>query len=254
MTMQRSSETAWYLRIGADDVGRLAVLVGDRGRALLARELLDGAVVRNEDRGLTVVTGTWRDEPMAIAAFGMGAPIAAICLHELAALGVTEFVRAGTMLTHGPTRLGDLILAKSALVHDGTSATYAAAGDRVDADPALLRRAARHLPPDGVVTGLTASADGFYTQLTDLLGGGRDRAALEAVWDREGVVGLDMETAAIYSAASALSVRAASVCLGSVDGRTNERMEGEERGRAERRLLEAAFEILVSPTDRTEDR
>lgn len=247
--MTQHAASSWYLGLDAEVAGSHGVLVGDRGRALMAMGLLDDAAVQNEERGLTTVTGRWRDHGVTVAAFGMGAPVAAICLHELAALGVVNFVRAGTMLTYGDTQIGDYVVATAALRHESTSASYGAVGDRSHADPDLLRTAADRLPADGVVSGAVASCDGFYTQLTDILGVHPERAALQELWTREAVVGLDMETSAVYGAAAALAVRALSICIASVDGRTHDRMEGQERRKAEHRLLEMAFDVVVSSAD-----
>src|SRR5690554_4714726 len=100
---------AWYLRVTEDDVPKRVVLVGDRGRVLTAAELLDDSRVLNEDRGLTTTLGYWDGTPVMVSAFGMGAPIAAVVMHELADLGATRFVRAGTMMTRR-TALGSFIV------------------------------------------------------------------------------------------------------------------------------------------------
>lgn len=240
-----TSRTAWYLRIGVDDIGSDAVLVGDRGRARMSTDLLDDARILNEDRGLTTVTGTWSGRRITVVAFGMGAPIATICLHELAALGVSTFVRAGTMMAFGETQLADTVVSAQSFVHEGTSPTYGVTSPTIDADAVLLDHARKLLHQrDGVRVGTTASCDGFYTQMSDILGATDRMDRLRATWRDAGVVGIDMETSALYSAARMLDVAAISLCLASVDLATNEMMDVTLRQRRERELMITAFQLL----------
>lgn len=245
MTTRAAARTAWYLRVRADDVGDGVVLVGDRGRARLTADLLDDAQILNEDRGLTTVTGTWKGQRLTVVAFGMGAPIATICLHELAALGATRFVRAGTMMAFGATELGDTIVSTRALIHEGTSSTYGVTAPASAADPDMLARAIDSLGRrERIRVGTTASCDGFYTQMSDILSGPDGAIALRTEWAAADVIGVDMETSALYSAAQALGVAALSVCLASVDLESNEMMDLPARQVGERNLMLAAFGLL----------
>ena len=55
-TVGGDTVTAWYLKVDASPAA--AVLVGDRGRVLMAAEMLDDARLVNEERGLTTVVGS----------------------------------------------------------------------------------------------------------------------------------------------------------------------------------------------------
>lgn len=232
--------SAWYLKISAAPAN--AVLVGDRGRVLRAAEMLDQAELLNEDRGLTTVLGRWNGSDLIVSAFGMGAPIAAIVLHELSALGTTTFVRAGTMMSRGPT-LGSFIVAERALIHEGTSATYSHDGSAVDLDPSMADRLAGACDTLPLVRGTVATCDGFYTQMTDLLGAVPE--SLVEQWDAELVIGLDMETSAMASAAAALGVTFGSLCVATVDVTGPVMLGADERGVAEQQLLETAFDAIT---------
>lgn len=235
--------TAWYLKVDASPTA--AVLVGDRARVLLAAELLAGAELLNEERGLTTVVGRWNGAELIVSAFGMGAPIAAVVMHELAALGTTTFVRAGTMMTRRPP-LGTYIVADRALVHEGTSATYGNRAGAVDLDQRMagaLETACRDLP---VVRGTVASCDGFYTQMTDLLADVPPE--LIARWDAEDVIGLDMETSALASVALVLGVGFGSLCLATVHVVGPALLDSDAREAGEVRLLRAAFDVATAAT------
>ena len=241
-------QTAWYLRCRREDVAARAILVGDRGRVLLAANLLDDARMLNEDRGLTTATGTWRGIPVTISAFGMGAAIATVVLHELVSLGVTHVVRLGTVLGIGPTHLGDLVLADSALRGEGTSGTYVPQGYPAAPDltltSTLMEAAARSGRP--VVTGMIGSFDGFYSELfTEPLLGWEASVDIDELV-RLGVVGLDMESSAVLAVGRALGARAAVLCLASVDGRDHSKLEGAARTDAEEDLLRVGLDALVA--------
>lgn len=243
-----SIKTAWYLGCDAEDVGESAVLVGDRGRVLLAAELLEDSVILNEDRGLTTATGYRNGHRITVSAFGMGAPIAAVVMHELADLGVRRFVRLGTVMTVGPTRLGEFVVAHGAVRGESTSTSYLPIEFPAVPDFALTRELEVAVAEAGLPTrsGLYATYDGFYTEMFET------GAGLERVADRYarlaevGVVATDMETSALLVAAKALGVAAASLCLASVDGDTTEKMARPQRVTAESQLLEVGFAALAA--------
>jgi uridine phosphorylase len=238
------SQRAWFLRCAADEVADRAVLVGDRGRVEKAATLLEEPQVLNQDRGLTAVTGRYRGRPVTVAAFGMGAPIAAVVLHELSMLGVQRFLRLGTVLGVGGTSLGDLVLADGAVRNESTSGTYLPAGYPAIADYELntalrITLAAGSRP---WTAGLIASYDGFYSEMfaAEPSRAAEVRARMEEL-GRYGVRAVDMETSTVLTVARAVGARAASLCLASVDGLTQGKLT---KGRAE-----AEVELLVTGLD-----
>ena len=243
-----SNNNAWYLRCGPDEVGASAVLVGDRGRVLLAADLLDDAVILNEDRGLTTATGYFEGERITVSAFGMGAPIAAVVMHELAGLGVKTFVRLGTVMTVGDTQLGEFVVAHGAVRGESTSASYLPVEFPAVPDFALTRQLENAVLEAGLPlrTGLYATFDGFYTEMFETGIGPVPVADRYTKLAKAGVVATDMETSALLVAARALGVAAASLCLASVAGTTNEKMPHPQRVEAEGKLLLAGFSALSS--------
>lgn len=203
--------------------------------------MLDNAQLLNEDRGLTTVVGEWQGNDLIVSAFGMGAPIAALVLHELAAIGATTFVRAGTAMSRRPP-LGSFVVADRAFIHEGTSVTYGFDGPVIDLDTALADRLVEACGDAPTWRGTVATCDGFYTQMTDLLGPVPPGFAQE--WDAADVIGLDMETSALASAAAALGVRFGSLCLATVDANGPVMMDPDARTEGERRLMRAAFDAL----------
>lgn len=241
------TERAWYLGCTREDVGPAAVLVGDRARAHLAAELLDDARVVNESRGLTTVTGTWKGQTLTVSAFGMGAPIAAVVMHELSLVGVRAFLRLGTALTFGATRLGDLVLSEGAYRGESTSSTYLPLAYPAVPDFGLNRVLHEILCAQGRPhrSGLYASFDGFYTEMFDAHSKRLEESSPVEKLAEFGVVALDMETSAVLVAARRLGVSAASLCLATVEHETHSIMGDDERADAERELLAVGFDGLV---------
>ena len=95
------SRRAWYIGCSEEEVGEGAVLVGDPGRIERIAEHLSAPHFVEENRGLRTVTGERAGRRITATAFGMGAPIAAIVLHELFDLGVRAFLRIGTAMVDG---------------------------------------------------------------------------------------------------------------------------------------------------------
>ncbi|MDI2099245.1 nucleoside phosphorylase [Ruicaihuangia caeni] len=239
---------AWYLRCGADDVGDSAVLVGDRGRVHLAAELLDDAVVLNEDRGLTTATGFFDGARITVSAFGMGAPIATVVLHELAQLGVRRFVRLGTAMTVGDTALGDIVVAHGAVRGESTSTTYLPIEYPAIADAGLTRTLESAASAHGASlrTGIFATFDGFYTEMFETGSGTTGVAERYRDLARTGVIATDMETSALFVAGRALGVQVASMCLASVAGATNDTLDPAVRREAETQLLRIGLAGLAA--------
>lgn len=247
-----SGENAWYLRCGPEDVGQSAVLVGDRGRVLLAADVLDNATILNEDRGLTTVTGFYAGVRITVSAFGMGAPIASVVMQELASLGVKRFVRLGTIMAVGKTRLGEFVVSHGAVRNESTSTSYLPIEFPAVPDFALTRELERAVDDSGLPTrsGLFASFDGFYTDMFETGYGSEKVAKRYSDLARAGVVGADMETSALLVVARALHVACASLCLASVSGTTKEKMARTDRLTAEGQLLRIGFDALAAPVAR----
>ena len=242
-----ATREAWYIHCTPDQVGEDAIIVGDRGRVLLATELLDDAELLNEDRGLTTATGTYKGRRITISAFGMGAPIAAVVVEELSYIGVKRVLRLGTVMTAGDTPLGSLVVAHGATRGEGTSAGYLPPEYPAVPDFTLTAQAEQAAAATGrqVVTGIYETADGFYTDLMR-----RDNPAGQAeLMQRrrdQHIVGTDMETSAVFIVARARGIQAASLCLASVSGDDFSKLDGDDRRQAELDLLRAGLEALAA--------
>ena len=244
-----TDKKAWYIGCNGDEVGEAAVLVGDRARIDRIAEHLEAPQFLAENRGLRTVTGVRKGRRITASAFGMGAPIAAIVMHELFDLGVRRFLRIGTAMVLPPARLGDFVLADGALRGEGTSSTYAPIGYPAVADFGL--NSALRDTLTGRATpwraGVFGSYDGFYTEMFALTAGQKptvDARRAEIVGMK--LIATDMETATLLVEARVLGASASSLCLGTVDGLTQETIGAAELATKEREMFEIALDALVA--------
>ncbi|SRR5579883_164268 len=250
------TRSAWYIGCRADEIGDSAILVGDPGRIPRLARALDRPQMLDERRGLRAVTG-WRGERRITAvAFGMGAPIAAIVLHELRDLGVHTFLRIGTAQVMPPAALGDFVLADAAMRAEGASLTYAQAGYPAAADfdlnAALRARLGRSRR--AWRAGVFATYDGFYSQMFALNDG--QRRAIEGLRQdllRHRILAMDMETSAVLTIGRLLGARASSFCMGTVDGLTQATLPPSDQATREQEMFDIALDVLAALAAPAED-
>jgi len=243
------SRSAWYIGCSEDEVGEAAILVGDRARIDRIAEHLDEPHFVEENRGLRTVTGLRAGRRVTVSAFGMGGPIAAIVLHELFDLGVRRFLRIGTAMVMPPARLGDFVLADGAVRGEGTSLTYAPIGYPAVADFefGVALRAALAKRNVSWRAGLFGTYDGFYTEMFALSAGEKQMIdGMREAIRKLGLIGTDMETATLLTAGRVLGAQTASLCLGTVDGLTQEKIAPDALDARERDMFEIALDAIVA--------
>lgn len=243
------SKAAWYIGCSADAVGDAAILVGDPARIVRLAAHLERPLFPEERRGLRTVTGWRAGRRITATAFGMGAPIATVVLHELHDLGVRSFLRIGTAMVAHPAALGDFVLADGALRGEGTSATYAPAGYPALADHDLTAalRARLSRQERRWHAGVFATYDGFYTQMFALDEAHRQRIeTLRAEMARHRILAVDMETSALLVAGRVLGARVGSLCLGTVEAMTQRKLDAAITAAAEAALFEVALDTLAA--------
>lgn len=249
MTRNEQSASAWYIGAKKEEVGDCAILIGDPARIeRIAGHMTDAHFVK-ENRGLKTVTGTYAGRRVTASAFGMGTPIATIVLHELFALGIRTFLRIGTAMAIPPAKLGDFVLADGALRADGTSNTYAPLGfpavSDFDLNSALRARLKTTARPWHA--GIFGTYDGFYTEMFGLSGAKREMIGqLKRDIEDMGLIGTDMETSALLVAARILGARASTLCVATVDARTQDKISDADMAVAEAELFEVALDAITA--------
>ena len=231
-----------HLRAEPGDYAAACLLPGDPVRARwIAETLLDDARQVNGERGLLGFTGTYAGKPVSVQATGMGGPSTAIVVEELIQLGVRRLLRVGTCGGLRPElALGDLVVALSAVPADATSYRY------VDGEPHAptadwelvhgMVHAAKELGERPHV-GPIATSDTFYDPDPE-----RHRR-----WGARGVLGVEMESALLFTVAPLRGVQAATLLVVSdlVHGDLHERIGDELLATAVERMARIALATVT---------
>lgn len=214
------SETGrqYHIAAGPGDVARYILLPGDPARAELIASLWDEARLVARHREFTTYTGRYRGVPISVTSTGIGSPSAAIAVEELLRIGADTFIRVGTMgAIQSRLRPGTLVLGLAAVRMEGTSRQYAPPGYPAHASPEVVMALIEAAETLGVPyeVGVVASTDSFY------VGQGRPgyrgymppwAAQIIPMLREAGVLGFEMEAAAIFTLASIYGARAGCVC------------------------------------------
>ena len=197
------------------DYAEAVLLPGDPLRAKwIAETFFENPKLVNSVRNCLGYTGTWKGRPVSVQASGMGQPSLAIYVHELINVyGVKSLIRVGTCggLNTRVAPIADFGLLRSA-------------ADKADAK-GLRYHAGNMLSSD-----IFYHADGFagYDKLPD-----------------HGVIGVEMEAAALYTLAARFGVRALTICTMTDCLITREEIDAEARQTSLKDMVELALDVAV---------
>lgn len=226
------------LGLAEDEVPRLLVQEGTwwRDKALDSRLPLLSEV---RELGMPDLWHGWyRDMPVAYCP-AYGAARAVEPVHVLGTVGTPVVVQIGSCGGLQPqVRTGDIVLSERAVIGEGASAYYGGRGV-AEANIGRVMRAAAMLVPRGIHShrGTTVTTEALLAQPATLL----------EKWTAAGYLAVDMETSAVFSAARAFGMRAASVLFvwDELPGRSWTDAFTEREQRAHARASAAVFEIAL---------
>jgi DeoD family purine-nucleoside phosphorylase len=186
-----------HLRAEPGDYAAAVLLPGDPLRAkYIADTYLDDVTQVNGERGLLGFTGTWEGKPVSVQGTGMGCPGAAIVFEELIQLGCKKLMRVGTCGGLQPHHaLGDLIVALTAVPADQTAMHLVGGEPHCPTASWELIHGAVHAAKEigqPMHVGPIVSSDLFYNP---------NEGQYER-WSRRGVLGVEMEAAALFTVAA----------------------------------------------------
>jgi membrane protein DedA with SNARE-associated domain/uridine phosphorylase len=136
--------------------------------------------------------GVWDQQAITLMAPALGAPYAVMVLEKLIALGARMVLALGWCGSlQANLAIGDLLLPTAAVSTEGTSPHYPLNGQPVAPDPGLLKmlRGLMQNTEAAWQEGAVWSTDGFY----------RETAELVRCYQDQGVLGVDMEMAALFT-------------------------------------------------------
>lgn len=217
------------------------LLPGDPLRAkYIAENLLQGAERFNEVRNMFGYTGAYAGVRVSVMGTGMGMPSLSIYVNELLKdYGVKKLIRVGTCgATRKEVKLRDLILAMSASTDSAVNKVRFQGMDYAPtASFALLMNAYRAASEAGYApfVGQVISSDSFYTEDPDQW----------KLWAKFGVLGVEMETAELYTLAAKYDAQALSILTVSDHLVTGEATSSAERQTTFGAMAETALKAII---------
>ncbi len=189
------------------DFAGTVLMPGDPLRAkFIAANFLENPVLVNNVRGVNGFTGTYKGKRVSVMASGMGQPSIGIYSYELFNFyGVENIIRIGSCGSfHKDLHVRDIILAQGACTNGNYAKQYGLPGTFCPiADFGLLQKAALECGKAGVnyKVGNILSSDMFY-----------DDSGSGMQWAKMGVLGVEMESAALYCNAARAGKKALCIC------------------------------------------
>lgn len=216
------------------------LLPGDPLRArYIAETFLEDAVRVTSVRNMFGFTGYYRGTPVSTMGTGMGVPSASIYMTELIrSYGVRRLIRVGTCGgISADVKMREAILAIGASTDSATNrARYNGWDYAATASFDLLAAAVAAASDLGITThvGNLHTSDLFYNTYQN---------ALE-IWQRMGILAVEMETAGLYAIAAEERAQALSIVTVSDHLVTGEESSPDERERTFDNMVKVALEAI----------
>lgn len=232
------------IHIGAKkgDIADKILLPGDPLRAkFIAENYFENVTQYNEVRGMYGYTGTYKGEKISVQGTGMGVPSISIYVNELMAeYGVQTLIRVGTCGgMQEDINIRDVILAQGATTDSQMNKlTFNGLDYAPLANFNLLKNAYDVAQDKGLTThvGNVFTSDIFY----------RDNAEeFNNLLTRYKILGVEMETTALYTLAAKFNRKALSILTVSDHIITGEATTSEERQTSFNDMMELALETAI---------
>ena len=228
-----------HIQATPDDFAKTVLMPGDPLRSrFVAENFLTDVKLVNNVRGVQGYTGYYKGKRVSVMASGMGQPSIGIYSYELFNFyGVESIIRVGSCGSFSPElHARDIIVAMGACTNGNYASQYNLPGTFCPiADFDLVRRAAEECEKMGVNyrVGNILSSDMFY-----------DDANSGMQWAKMGVLGVEMESAALYCNAARAGKKALCICTVSDSFiYPEENTTAEERQNSFTKMMEVALSL-----------
>jgi len=231
-----------HINASPGDFAASVLMPGDPLRAkYIAETFLDDPRQVTDVRNMLGFTGEYRNQPVSVMAHGMGIPSASIyCTELIRDFGVKRVIRVGSCGTvHPEVQLRDIIIAMGASTDSGVNRMRFGGHDLAPlANFNLLRTAVRAAEEKRLPfhVGNVFSADLFYTPQPEMFD----------LMEKYRVLGVEMETAGIYTLAADLGAEALAICTVSDDIRKGEALSSIDRQTSFDQMIELALETVAN--------
>lgn len=230
-----------HIEAKAGEIADKILLPGDPLRAkYIAETFLENPVCYNNVRGMLGFTGTYKGERISVQGTGMGMPSATIYAHELInSYGVKTLIRVGTCgAISKDVHVRDLVLGQGAVTSSSMIAkNFQSFHFSPIANFDLLKTAYEVAQEMGTTThvGNLLSEDSFYKD---------DMTETLALADL-GVMGVEMEAAALYYLGAKFNVKTLAICTVSDHIITGEETTAEERQLTFNDMIKVGLETAI---------
>jgi uridine phosphorylase len=274
--------SVYHLKIKPENLADTVILVGDPQRVEMVSGYFDSIEFRGENREIKTHTGYLNNKRLTVMSTGMGVDNIDIVLNELDALVNIDLERrivrdqhksltlfrvgtSGTLQSDIPPNA--FILSEYGLGLDGVLRYYQNAEDVIDAElssafilqsqwpsdlpkPYAVRSSESlfDLFKDHFITGITATAPGFYAPQgrelrLQLAYPEINKKIEEFSYGTKKIVNFEMETSALYGLSKLLGHNALTMCVAIAN--RNEHNFSRDYKKAIQKLIERLFEIIT---------
>ena len=226
-----------HIKASLGDFAKTVLMPGDPLRSkFIAENFLDDARLVNDVRGIQGYTGLYRGRPVSVMASGMG-----IYSYELFNLfGVENIIRVGSAGGLSPDiKIRDIIIGMGASTTSAFADCYGLGGSfSAIADYTLTSMAVAECQRLGIdhAVGNLLSSDTFYNPNPTALDG----------WRKMGILGVEMEAAALYMNAAYAGKRALAICTVSDHILTGEALDSDARQSSFTDMMTVALNIAAA--------
>ena len=237
-----TSQHTPHIKATSADFAKTVLMPGDPLRSkFVAETFLENPRLVNNVRGIQGYTGTYKGVPVSVMASGMGMPSIGIYSYELYNFfGVENIIRIGSAGgLADDVQLRDIIIGQGACTNSAYQDQYKLNGNYAPiASYELLSRAVEEAKAIGVryQVGNLLSSDIFYHADPNFNQG----------WYKMGVLGVEMEAAALYMNAAAAGKRALAICTVSDHILRGEALDADARQTTFTDMMTIALNVAAS--------
>ena len=230
-----------HINASPEDFAKTVLMPGDPLRSkFIAENFLENAVLVNNVRGIHGYTGTYKGERVSVMASGMGMPSIGIYSYELYNFfGVENIMRIGSVGAMSErVKVRDIIIGMGASTTTNFAVQYGLEGTFAPiADYRMMKTAIEEAEKIGAryAVGNLLSSDIFYNANPEA----------QKRWQALGVLGVEMEAAALYMNAAYAGKSALAICTVSDHLITGESLDALERQNSFTEMMEIALNTAI---------
>ncbi len=222
--------------------GKTVIMPGDPLRSkMIAETFLEDAVLVNNVRGIQGYTGYYKGKKVSVMASGMGNPTMGIYSYELFKFcGVDKIIRVGSIgAMKEDIKIKDVIIAENCHSNTNYNNFYINNGEGlISASKKLvdkIKKQAKKTSSNSsqIHIGNILNSDTFYTDENEL-----------AKAQANNLLGVEMESAALYINAQRLNKEALTICTVSDNLITGEKASPEERQTNFKDMVKLALSLI----------